>query len=146
MKYGLIMVISLCFCGMVMGQEQPTPPNSQPQQQIQVEQQEYTPLLVPGPVVNTPVWVIQRKWLGFRKYKVKPGWVAPSVLVAPAPPIITQQILVPQTVTQQVMVPQTVTQQVMVPQIITRQVMVPVQVQRVPQPVITWSPQVQWRY
>ena len=135
--------VVLCCCGMIMGQEQPTQPDQQPSQQLQPQQyaQPQTEYILPqvasGP---SPVWVIQKRWFG-QRYRAKPGWLNMNTVAAPlavqaAPPIITQQVLVPQTITRQVMVPQT----------ITEQVMVPMQVQRVPKPIITWSPSVQWRY
>jgi len=131
----LCLMMVLC-CNMASGQE-PTQPDQQPQQYSQP--QYVLPQVASGPA---PVWVIQKRWLGFGgRYKAKPGWLNIGVMAAPvaiqaAPPVITENVLVPQTVTRQVMVPQT----------ITEQVMVPMQVQRVPRPIITWSPSVQWRY
>lgn len=143
----MCVAIVLCCCGMASGQDQPTQPDQQPQQyaQPQYAPQFMLPQVASGPA---PVWVIQKRWLGLGRYKAKPGWLNTGVLAAPmavqAAPLVMQAA--PPVITQNVLVPQTVTRQVMVPQTITEQVMVPMQVQRVPQPVITWSPSVQWRY
>jgi len=148
----MVMVAVLCCCGMVMGQDQPTQPD-----QPQFDQPQYAPQYVPQyapqyvmpQAVSSPmpIWVIQKRFFFHNKYKAKPGWLNMGMTAAPmmvqaAPPVITEQVMVPQTVTEQVMVPETV----MVPKTVTKQVMVPMQVQRAPKPVVTWTPQVQWRY
>ena len=142
-SFQLIVFMAIILCnGVVISQEStPTQPQQAQPQQAQ-----------PIQTGSRPVWLIQKRLLGYT-YKIKQGWINTNVM---APPIITQRvmipqtvtrwIMVPQTVTRQIMIPQTVTRRIMVPQIVTERVMVPIQIQRVPKPVVTWSPSVQWRY
>lgn len=116
-----VLLLIVCFVSQaqaqtsVLVQTDQPPAVAAPQAQVQVQVQ--PPQYVVPQMASQPVWLIRKKWFGFG-YRARPGWVHGSLV---APPVATPTVVAPPPVVVQ---PPTV---------------------QLPQPIIRYTPQVEWR-